>query len=160
MESPDLVPGQVFVYRQKRRLLRAQSGAGQLLGTQERGAVVFVRVFDVSGDQLMTRFGFLPLTRQAYESSRPEAIKRFDLPADWEEARAEWEAKRRAGEAGVFTSSLREVTEDVLATVKHLRDVGDPKSAVIELAYPKRSASGRYDTVVAIVRSIGRAASE
>jgi hypothetical protein len=148
-----VIAGQMFVYREKRRLFRARSGAGQVLGEGENGGVVFVRVFDVNGSELRTRIGFIPLTRRAYDRSQAEVIKRLDLPEDWEVQLREWEAKRRVGEAGIFTGRLCEITADVLETVKYLRDVPDGGSAVIDLAYPKKSASGRYDTVAAIVRT-------
>lgn len=148
-----VVSGQMFLYREKSRLWRAQSGAGQILGEGDSGGVIFVRIFDVSGDELRTLIGFLPLIRSAYEGSRPEIVKRLDLPEGWETLRSEWEAKRRIGEAGVFSGSLREVTENVLETVNHLRDVSGTETAVIDLAYPKKSASGRYDTIAAFVRT-------
>jgi hypothetical protein len=143
----------MFVYRENSRLWRPQSGAGQVLGEDGTGSVVFVRVFDVSGDELRTLIGFIPLLRSAYEGSQPEIIKRLDLPEEWEALRSEWETKRRMGEAGVFSGPLREVTENVLKTVNHRRDVSDGNTAVIDLAYPKKSASGRYDTIAAFVRT-------
>jgi hypothetical protein len=148
-----VIPGQMFVYRENSRLWRAQSGAGQVLGEDDTGSVVFVRVFNVSGDELRTLIGFIPLLRSAYEGSQPEIIKRLDLPEGWEALRSEWAAKRRIGEAGVFSGSLREVTGKVLETVNHLREVSDTKAVVIDLAYPTKSASGRYDTIAAFVRT-------
>lgn len=148
-----VIPGQVFLYREKRRFFRARSGAGQVLGEGENGGVVFVRVFDVSGDELRTRIGFIPLTRRAFDSSQPEVVKRLDLPEGWEALLREWEAERVIGQAGIFTGRLSEVTAKVLETVNYLRDVAEGSSAVIDLAYPKKSASGTFDTIAAIVRS-------
>jgi hypothetical protein len=143
-----IVPGQMFTYREKSRIFRRRSGAGQVLGGEDGYNILFVRIFDVSGDDLKPFIGLLPLTLGAYEASRIEIVKRLPLPDDWERLRDEWRTKWRAGEAGAFTRPLREVTRDTLETVDHLRDGG-----VIELAFPKRSASGEFDTIQAFVRS-------
>lgn len=149
----DPIAGQVFVYREKRRLFRARSGAAQVLGEAEDGAVVFVRVFDVSGGDLRTRIGFIPLTRRAYDSSKAEVVKRLELPEDWEEQLLEWEARRRIGEAGIFTGRLSEITANILKTVTYFHDVPPGTAAIIDLAYPKKSASGKYDTIAAVLRT-------
>ena len=127
--------------------MRPRSGAGQVLGGEDNHDVLFVRIFDVSGEELKPVIEFLPVEVKAYEASHVEVVKRLPLPDGWEGLRDQWRTKWRAGEAGVFSQPLREVTHDTLETVDYLRDGG-----VIELAFPKRSASGRFDTIEAVVR--------
>ena len=115
--------------------------------------IVFVRLFDVRGDELRTFVGFLPLTLDAYKASQAEVVKRLDIPTDWPLLREEWRAAWSKGEAGVFSRPLDEVTRDTLDAVDHFRDIPPGESAVIELAYPKRSQSGNFDTIAAVVRT-------
>lgn len=145
--SDSIIPGQLFTYRGKRRLLRHQSGAGQVLGGEADHNILFVRIFDVSGADLTALIGLLPITVAAYERSGIRLVKWLPLPDDWEALRDEWRIRWRSGEAGVFAEPLRDATEDTLETVDHL-----PRGGVIELAFPKRSASGRFDTIQAFVR--------
>lgn len=146
------IPGQLFTYRGKRRLLRRQSGAGQVLGREPAHDIVFVRIFDVSGDVLTPLIGFLPVTSAAYTASKVSIVEQIPLPDGWEALRDEWRAEWRAGEAGVFSLPLHEITADSLETVDYLKDGG-----VIELAFPRRSASGRFDKIVAYVSGASRA---
>jgi hypothetical protein len=141
-----IVPGQLFTYQERSRFLRRRSGAGQVLGSENGHDIVFVRIFDTSGDTLTPIIGFLPISTRAFAASRIEMVKRVPLPDDWEALRDEWRSEWRAGEAGVFSRPLREVTRDTLATVHDLREGG-----VIELAFPKRSASGEFDAIKAFV---------
>ena len=142
-----IVPGQLFTYRGKWRLLRRQRGAGQVLGWEPDHDILFIRVFDVSGEDQAPLIGFLPITVSAYEQSGIQMIKWLPVPDDWEDLCGEWRDRWRNGEAGVFAEPLRQATEDTLQTVDYLR-----RGGVIELAFPKRSSSGVFDTIEAIVR--------
>jgi hypothetical protein len=142
-----IVPGQLFTYRGKRRLLRRQLGAGQILGGEANHNILFVRIFDVSGEDLTTLIGVLPITTEAFERSNIKLVKWLPLPNDWEGLRDQWRVRWRDGEAAAFSEPLRDATEDTLETVNYLRGGG-----VIELAFPKRSQSGRFDTIEAFVR--------
>jgi hypothetical protein len=146
--AAQIVSGQIFMYREKSRFLRRRSGAGQVLGGEDAHNILFVRIFDVSGDELKPFVGFVPITVEAYEASQVKVIKWLPVPDDWESLRDEWRTKWRAGEAGAFSQPLREVTQDTLETVDYLREGG-----VIELAFPKRSASGQFDAIEAFVRA-------
>ena len=151
---PRVTSGQMFTYREKSRLLRRQSGAGQILGSYDDGRVIFLRIFDLRGERLRTLIRFLPIISDAFQASDPHVIKAADLPPDWDRSRAEWEEKRQRGEAGVFTRALKYVTTDVFETVDYFRDIPAGQTAFIELAYPKKSASKRFDTVAAVVRNL------
>jgi hypothetical protein len=67
----------------------------------------------------------------------------------------EWAEQWRAGDAGVFSVPIREVTEKTLETVDHLRHFSPDAGAFIQLAYPKCSPSGVFDTIVAHVQTTG-----
>lgn len=143
-----IVPGQLFMYQEKSRLFRRRSGAGQILGGEDAHDILFVRIFDVRGDELKPFIAFLPIAVKAYEASQVKVVKWLPLPDDWGSLCDEWRTKWRAGEAGAFSRPLREVTRDTLETVDYLREGG-----VIELAFPKRSASGQFDAIEAFVRA-------
>ena len=143
----EIVAGHLFTYSEKRRFLRRQLGAGQVLGTEDGYDIVFVRIFDVSGDALTPIIGFVPLTIAAFDASEAQVVKWLSLPDDWETLRNEWRTMWRSGEAGVFSLPLREITRDTFETVDQLSD-----GSVIDLAFPKRSESGRFDTISAYVR--------
>jgi hypothetical protein len=146
--SDSIVEGQMFTYRETSRFLRRQSGAGQVLGREPGYDILFVRIFKIAGEQLLPFIGFLPITGDAYQRSGIDVVKRLPLPDDWQSLRDEWRMKWQAGDAGAFSQPLRDVTRDALETVDHLRDGG-----LIELAFPRRSASGKFDTIEAFVRA-------
>jgi hypothetical protein len=150
----NVVPGQIFMYREKRRFLMPQSGAGQVLGSFDSGRVVFLRVFNVQSDELTSLICFLPIFYEAFYASHPQVIRQADLPSDWDQPRKEWEEKQRQREAGAFTQELRDITADVLETVDYFRGIPSGQHAFIELAYPKRSTGNRFDTVAAVVRTV------
>jgi len=77
---PRVTSGQMFTYREKSRILRRQSGAGQILGSYDDGRVIFLRIFDLRGEQLRTLIGFLPIISDAFQASHPHVIKAADLP--------------------------------------------------------------------------------
>jgi hypothetical protein len=145
--SATIVAGQTFSYRAKRRFFRAQAGAGQVLGCEEQHRILFVRLFDVSGDEVKPFVGFLPIAFDAYSISHVRMLKWLPIPNDWEVLRDEWRTRWLSGEAGAFSQPLGQVTEQTLSTVNYLREGG-----YVELAYPKLSASGRFDSIEAFVR--------
>lgn len=147
------VVGDVFMYRGRTRFLRRQAGAGQILDVDEANQILFVRLFDASGDELRPFIEFVPITREAFISSEPRVVKRLDLPTGWTSLRAEWQEKWKTDEAGVFSIPLSEVSQNTLDTVDHLRDFDPADRAFVELAYPKRSGTGEFDTIAAFVQT-------
>jgi hypothetical protein len=145
--------GDMITYRGRRRFLARRVGAAQVLGFDARRPIVFVRVFDASGDELRPFIEFLPITQQAFLASAPKAVRRMPLPAGWEALLDEWDQQWRAGAAGAFSVPLLEVTEKTLETVDHLRHFSPDAGAFIQLAYPKRSSSGLFDSIVAHVQT-------
>lgn len=151
-----IVPGDLFLYKETLRRLRPRSGVGQILGRHDDDEIVFIRLFDASGGELRGFIEFMPMTVSAYKASAPRVVKRLDLPSDWQAHRDEWIGEWRSGRAGVFSIPLHEVTRKTLETVDYFREFDSEDQALIELAFPKRSTSGAFDTIAAYVRTIGK----
>lgn len=147
MASP--IPGEIFIYRHRRRFFRKQSGAGQVLGYDPIRKVVFLRLFAVGGDELTVMVGFLPISRDAYDESQPRGVKMLEIGNDWESACAEWEERSKAGEAGIFSRPLHELAPMILKSVP--AEVLNKDHSLIVSAYPKRASGDRFDTIAAVV---------
>lgn len=140
----NILAGQVFRYRQSADVFNRRLLAGQIL--ERSGDVVFVRIYD-PGDDSKPIIAFLPIAIAAFEQSPIEYVKQAELPDHWEIFRDEWRALWLAREAGVFSLPLAEITEAVSQTVDDWSE-----GTVIELAFPKRSKSGDFDTIAAYVQ--------
>jgi hypothetical protein len=151
-----MIPGSVFTYRRSGSFLRSRSGGGQVLGLDERSGVVFARLFDVGGQELRPFIEFLPMLARAFRASKPRMVRSLALPQGWAALNDEWEAKWRAGDAGIFSIPLGEIAERALQTVEGFRAFEAEEHAFIELAYPTRSQpSGAFDTIAAFVKTGG-----
>jgi len=155
MSHTAISAGDMITYRGRWRFFARRVGVAQVLGFDADRGIVFIRVFDASGEELRTLIEFLPITHQAFRSSAPTAVKRMPLPSSWETLLHEWDAQWRGGDAGVFSIPIQEVTEKTLETVDHLRHFPPDAAAFIQLAYPKRSPNGAFDTIVAQVQTGG-----
>jgi hypothetical protein len=94
MKLQEITAGHLFTYQETPRFLRRQLGVGQVLGNEDRHDIIFVRIFDVSGDELKPIIGLVPVTVAALEISAVQILKWVPLPHDWEALRDEW---RRCG---------------------------------------------------------------
>lgn len=144
-----LVAGQMFTYEGQRISLFGRGvGIGQVLGLDTENKFVFVELFGTRDEELVPFIGFVPLTYDAFARSKPRMTKVLEVPESWEHRRNVWLTRWSAGDAGAFSIALREVVANTVETVGRANGLDDG-TMYIELAFPRRDASGVFRTIEA-----------
>ena len=149
----DLVVGQIFTFGPSASLRIAKRAVGQILGVEDDPAIVHVRLFERTGDELRVFIGHLPIAFVALQGSSARVLAVGAAPQDWEETRQNWSERRQRGEVAAFDMRLAEIVERALEAVTDSVDAVAPESVTLRWVFPKRGASGGFNIIEAAIVS-------